>query len=238
MRLLLGLPLLALSGCAGYAADYWRPRIELITPELPRYGLDERQARCTAERLAATLSVWQLRQLAMTANAHSRAASVAPTPRHLLAVARVVRDPAVAPAVEQAATACGLEGAQPSAPPPASVPASAPPAPARPEVPLWINLGSAPTGQGIAVDASSLGEEAGLRSAWFRLINPGAAQPGGSSYLLRIDCRARTINQMALRRHGPGGAIVEQRDFGPGGEGAAPVERGTVMEIAYLSLCT
>ncbi len=76
------------------------------------------------------------------------------------------------------------------------------------------------------------------RQAWFRTTNPGEGRPSRASYLLRIDCAAKTINPMALRKHGATGAVAEQRDYGPNGEGAMPVEGGTVMEIAYLALCT
>src|SRR5688572_15031881 len=31
------LPLVLLAGCAGYAADYWKPKNSLIAPQLPRY---------------------------------------------------------------------------------------------------------------------------------------------------------------------------------------------------------
>jgi hypothetical protein len=111
------------------------------------------------------------------------------------------------------------------------VPAGPPPA-------LWLNLGAAPTGQAIAVNASSIREESGSRQAWFRLTDPGARGPSAGSYLLRIDCPARTINSLAFRRHAPDGTVAEERDFGPAGEGAAAIAGGTVMEIAYLALCT
>ncbi|MDP8912916.1 MAG: hypothetical protein M3N39_05015, partial [Pseudomonadota bacterium] len=116
---------------------------------------------------------------------------------------------------------------------------SPPTAPAaRPAATTWVNLGAAPTGQSIAVDASSLIEEGSYRSGWFRLTNPGAAARSASSFLLRVDCTARTINSMAVRKYGSNGAITEERGFGPDGEGAAAIEEGTVMQIAYLALCT
>jgi hypothetical protein len=42
---------------------------------------------------------------------------------------------------------------------------------------------------------------------------------------------------MALRNTGRR-RRTEQKDHGAAGEGALPVEGGTVMEIAYLALCT
>jgi hypothetical protein len=101
----------------------------------------------------------------------------------------------------------------------------------------WINLGAAQTGQAIAVDASSLNEAGNFRSGWFRLTNPGQSR-SAASYLLRVDCAARTINSMAVKKFGPSGAETENRNFGPGGEGVTAIESGTVMEIAYLALCT
>jgi hypothetical protein len=121
---------------------------------------------------------------------------------------------------------------------PAAAAAPSAPAPAAAANISWINLGAAASGQMISVDATSLKEDGSHRSGWFRLTNPGQAARSSNAYLLRVDCTARTINSMALRKHGPSGAVTEQRDFGPGGEGAAQVEGGTVMEIAYLALCT
>ncbi|MDP8995343.1 MAG: hypothetical protein M3N07_10295, partial [Pseudomonadota bacterium] len=103
---------------------------------------------------------------------------------------------------------------------------------------LWLNLGSAASGQSIAVDAATIVEEGSTRQAWFRLTNPGESGPSNRSYLLRIDCAARTLNSMAFRRHGPDGEVLEENDYGPGGEGVSPIAGGTVMEIAYLALCT
>ena len=250
-----------LAGCAGYAIDYTKPKTSILAPELTRYGLDPRQARCVGDRLAASLSVWQLRQLQLSAASLTRGYA---DPNRLMAsdllwVAKNVKDPAVGAEAAGAAQACGLGAAAVAAAVPTSGPAphaqaaQAAPAPSRPAspaeppptapaaraaAPVWVNLGAAPTGQSIAVDASSLDEDGSYRSGWFRLTNPGATARNSSSYLLRVDCTARTINSMAVRKYGPDGAITEERDFGPGGEGAAAVEAGTVMEIAYLALCT
>lgn len=250
---LLALPALALfAGCAGYAIDYTKPRTSLIAPELARYGFDGGQAQCVADRLAASLSVWQLRQLQM------RAASVTTgytdparlTPADLIYVSRHVEDPAIAPQLSRAAEGCGLGAVPttlavnpPAALPPAPEPVATPtqplqPAPARRRAQTWISLGAAPTGQTIAVDASSLAEQGGYRTGWFRLPKPGESSRSANSYLLRVDCTARTINSMALRKHGPDGTITEERSYGTEGEGAVAAEAGTVLEIAYLSLCS
>jgi hypothetical protein len=103
----------------------------------------------------------------------------------------------------------------------------------------WVDLGAAPTGQKIQVDAASIEEDGYYRQAWFRLSDdvPGAV-PTPLSYLLRIDCAWRTINQMALRRHGAAGAVTDQNDYGALGEGPVRIEAETVMETAYLGLCT
>ena len=156
-------------------------------------------------------------------------------PRDLAAIAAHVEDRRVRPEVEAAVASC--------APPPAPVaaaaaPAEAAPAPAGAPPSLWLNLGAAASGQSISVNASSIREEGAAREAWFRLTNPAGAGPTGNSYLLRIDCTARTINSMACRRLGPDGAVAEERDYRPAGEGVGPIAGGTVMEIAYLALCT
>ena len=104
--------------------------------------------------------------------------------------------------------------------------------------PTWLNLGSATSGQSIAVDAASLRPEGNLRTAWFRLTNPGATVSTGITYLLQLDCSARTISPQADRRQDAEGNITESRDYGPEERGPLPIEGGTVMEIAFLSLCT
>lgn len=124
----------------------------------------------------------------------------------------------------------------PQTPPATSAPAVEANNAARPAT--WLNLGAAPTGQAIAVDASSIESGPNGRKAWFRLTSPGAAAPSDTSYLLRIDCTARTLSTLAAQTLGPNGAIGERRDYGPNGEGVLPIENGTVMEIAYLAVCT
>ena len=237
------LPIAALAGCAGYASDYWRPKLGIIQPQLARYGYTEPQAQCMGQRLGTTLSVWQLRQLEhlarlMPAQRFGRAALA---PVDLVEVAGVVGDRRVRPAVAAAIEGCGVtapEVVQAASAAAAAAEAAAPAAPGAAVAALWLNLGAAPTGQAISINAASLREEGTTREAWFRLINPGQSGPSAGAYLLRVDCSARTINAMATRRHGPDGAVLGETDFRPNGEGAAPVAGGTVMEIAYLALCT
>ncbi len=61
-----------LAGCAGYAIDYTKPKTSILGPELTRYGLDAPQAQCVGDRLATSLSVWQLRQFQLSAASLTR----------------------------------------------------------------------------------------------------------------------------------------------------------------------
>lgn len=233
----------ALPGCSGYAADHWRDETSIIAPQLARYGYTDAQAQCTGGRLAAALGPWQLRQLERVARMmpENRFGRTALAPVDLIEVAAVVEDARVRPAVAAAIGGCGVQSPEQIAAAEAAVAAAAAapePAAAGATAPLWLNLGAAPTGQAISINAASLREEGNSREAWFRLTNPGASGPSAGSYRLRVDCTARTINAMATRRHAPDGAVLEEHDFGSDGEGAAPVAGGTVMEIAYLALCT
>ena len=268
MRSLLSLlPIALLAGCAGYAIDYVKPKSEIIGGELTRYGLSAAQSACLVERLGTTLNPWQLRQLQRAASGVTRGYTDPDrlAMSDLLWVSRHVNDPKVALELGVAANACGLgaanvataqipasaapvgEGivaATPSTAPVVSLPAApsgpaaAPPAAAAAPA-SWVNLGAASTGQAIAVDATSVDRTTAPHpQAWFRVTNPGQVGPSNSSYLLRIDCGARTINPMAIRKHDAGGAVTEQRDYGPGGEGVLPIEAGTVMEVAYRAICT
>ena len=254
--LILAVPLALTAGCAGYAIDYVKPKSEIIGGELTRYGLDAAQSACVIGRVGETLDPWQLRQLQKAASGVTR--GYADPERlqmsDLLWVSRHVDDPKVALELGSAATACGLGAANvasaeiPGAAAPAPGPVvTLPAAPAGPAVPAprtvvspggWVNLGAAATGQAIAIDASSLDRSSAPQpQAWFRVANPGETGPSDTSYLLRIDCAGRTINPMAIRKHDPAGTVTEQRDYGPGGEGALPIEAGTVMEVAHRAIC-
>ena len=74
------------------------------------------------------------------------------------------------------------------------------------------------------------------RTAWFRMNDPGATEPTGVSYRLKIDCPGKIIAPLAHRRQDAAGTISDYLEYGP--EEAGPIEGGTVMEIAYLALCT
>lgn len=235
-----------LGGCAGYAADYWKPKENLIAPQLARFGLDDAQVQCVTKRLTADLGVWQLRQLA-DLSARLRAGGANPAalaPGDLLFAAGLAKDPEIRAGAETALNACAVAWAPvaPAAAPaaPAADPA-APPAPAVPADPSgarWLDLGTAPTGQGISVDVSSIQNGTGWRQGWFRMSNPGETGPGLVSYHLRVDCAANTITPMAARKYDAQGAILEQVDHGPEWAVPLPVDPGTVMEIAHRALCT
>jgi hypothetical protein len=256
-----------LGGCAGYAIDYVKPKGEIVGAELTRYGLDAAQSACVNERLGAALNPWQLRQLQKAASGVTRGYADPGRLQmsDLLWVSRHVDDPKVALELGVAANACGLGAANVAT---ARIPATAapvgtgivaaapsnapvvtlPPAPGGPAAAppraiaapgAWVNLGAAATGQAIAIDAASLDRTSAPQpQAWFRVTNPGQTGPSESSYLLRVDCAGRTINPMAIRKHDAAGAVTEQRDYGAGGEGALPIEAGTVMEVAYRAVCT
>lgn len=229
-------PLLALlaAGCSGYAIDYTKKRSAIIGPQLARYGLDGQQSACMAQRLESALSVWQTRQLEIVAGsiANGFYGFNRLTPADLAWAARNTEDKAVGPAFEQAASGCGVSLAPPV------VAASAPPPPISlaPPAAAWVSLGIAATGQAISVDGASV-QRGEPRQAWFRVTNPGQAEASPVTYLLRMDCQARTINPMAARRMDAEGRVSEERDYGTAGEGALPVEAGTVMELAWRSLC-
>ena len=240
------LALVLLGGCAGYAADYWKPKEKLIAPQLARYGMSPAQSQCVERRLTQSLSVWQLRQLGdvagqlVTGGDNPRALG----PHDFVYVAGLAKDPKVGVAAAEAIDACVAAAASPAP--------SAAPAPALPAAPgltpgtpaeaaarpaLWVNLGTAPTGQAISVDASSLANGPSGREAWFRLTNPGQSGAGDIAYLLRIDCAAKSITALGGRKYDPAGAMIEQKDY-PAPEGPMAVETGTVMELAYRGVCS
>ena len=236
------LPLLLLAGCAGYAADYWKPKDSLIAPQLPRYGISAEDSRCVGERLTKNLSVWQLRQLADIARRLVPKDGRALSPRDLASMAGLVQDPKVGPEVAATLAACNVaQGAAPPAStttsdPAASQPGLVPGATA-PQALRWIDLGAAETGQRIAVDISTVVMTAEKREGWFRLSNPGEASPSADGYRLRVDCAGRTITPTAARKYDAEGKVSQQEDYTAAWQQPLPIEAGTVMEIAWKRLC-
>ena len=236
------LPLLLLAGCAGYAADYWKPKDSLIADQLPRYGISAGDSRCVGERLTKNLSVWQLRQLADIARRLVPKDGAALSPRDLGYVAGLVQDPKVGPEVAATLQACNVgQGAaalatpaaqDPAAPQPGLVPGATTPQPLR-----WIDLGAAETGQRIAVDISTVAGTPAKREGWFRLSNPGAATPSEDAYRLQVDCAGKTITPTAARKLDAEGKVLQQEDYTAAWQQPLPIEAGTVMEIAWKRLC-
>lgn len=231
------LPLLLLAGCAGYAADYWKPKDSLIAPQLPRYGISAEDSRCVGERLTKNLSVWQLRQLADIARRLVPKDGGALAPRDLAYVAGLVQDPKVGPEVAATLEACkagqaAATGAAAEPGPATGVEPGTPPQPLR-----WIDLGAAETGQRIAVDIASVAGTAEKREGWFRLSSPGAAAPSEDAYRLMVDCAGKTITPTAARKYDAEGKIIQQEDYTSAWQQPLPIEAGTVMEIAWKRLC-
>ncbi len=242
-RALLLSTLLLIGGCKGYIVDHLNGKAIVLGPQLARYGLAE--SGCVATRLEAGLTVWQSRQLATLAGRLE--GGTAPGTfgaREFRYIAGLVEDPAVGRVVDETLAACGVARAEAAPvviatdlaelPPPsgASPPAALAPNPTA----LWVNLGTARTGQGIAVDAASVTRGAAWRQAWFRLLNGGTAGETDLGYLLRVDCGARTITAYAGRRYAADGSLAEQKDYAAP-EGPLPIEPGTVMDVAFQSLC-
>ena len=234
MRKWLALLSLMIAGCHGNVADYMGPRSTIISPQLIRYGIGLNESRCVASHLATSLTPLQLRRFQRLA-ASVRQGYFEPdhlSARDLAHIAASMRDPAVSRELIRANETCGVATETAAAPPPA--PSATP---ATPRAAVWLNLGAAPTGQTIAIDASTLEQDASSRKAWFRLTNPGENRPLTNAYLLRIDCAHRTIQSLAHRRDDPAGGAAASEVVAET-EGPLPVEGGTVMEIAFLAMCT
>jgi len=232
-----------LAGCAGNVADYVGSPTSIIHEQLIRYGLNIQEAQCAGDRLAQSLPPVQLRRLERLAAAVEQGYFTPErlTMRDMMHIASTMDDPQIRLELGNAVQACNIsedsvaEAARRQAEANAAAAIAAAEA-ARPAT--WLNLGAAPTGQAIAVDAASLQQEEHFRKAWFRLTNPNETEPTGTSYLLRIDCTARTIEALAHRRQEATGAVAEYREYAADPQGPLPIEGGTVMEIAFLALCT
>ena len=239
MRPFLPLLLLLVGGCAGQVRDFVGPRSSIVTPQLIRYGLDLTQARCVGERMGSRLEPRPLRSLATAAGAVKQGYfdPARLTMQDLLHVAGSI-SPQVRVELAAAGDACGVGEAAPvqaDTAPLAQTPPAPAPSPATPRPPAWLNLGAAGSGQSIAIDAATIEQEGASRVAWFRMTNPGLVAQSGIAYRLRIDCAAKTIRSLAQRKAAD---AAEYREYGPPESNPLAVEAGTVMEIAWLSLCT
>jgi len=233
--------LLCVAGCAGNVADYIGPRGTIVTPQLIRFGFTLEEARCVGDAMGRSVRPVDLRRLVRAA-APVRRGAAAPgrlSPSDLAAVAGTLRPREVRGALEQAMRGCNVSASPATLttltelPRPDGAPAGpVPSAMARP--PAWLNLGAAGSSQSIAIDASTIEQAEATRTAWFRLTDPGAP-PSDNAFLLVIDCAGRTINAKARERRDPAGAVLERVDYP---DNPLPVEGGTVMEIAFLALCT
>jgi hypothetical protein len=246
---------IVIGGCAtGYASDWFRDEPGIIRPQLLRYGLDVEQSQCVSAALGGSLSKVEVRRL------QEVAASVRPANEAVLNIGNLR---AIAPSASGAARtaldlaigSCNLQVA-------AAVPTvatSAAPAPATGTAPVtmsgnipvdmtpatppvtaqtWLNLGSAESGQSIGIDARSIEQEGTTRIAWFRMTDPDSGAATNNMYRLRIDCQARTIQPLALRQTDAAGVETSFRTYTPAEAVAGPAEAGTVLEIAFLSMCT
>lgn len=233
-ELILALVAVSLSGCAGHVADYVGPRDGIVAPQIERFGLNLRQTQCVANRLTQTLTPRQLRYLNRQLR-DVRRGFYDPdrlTVRDLLRSASAMADNAIGLAMVRATATCDASPDAIAASEVARFMAAMPPAP--PRQPAWLSLGSAPSGQAIAINGATLEQQGTTRTAWFRLIDPSPAPPNPNIYRLRIDCAARTINSLARRRIERDGRESEFREYP---DNPLPIEGGTVMEIAFLSLC-
>jgi hypothetical protein len=266
MRYLLPALLLptCLGACAtGYASDWFRQPANIVNPQLIRYGFNVEQSRCIGERLGRAVSRVELRRFQERAAAF-RPAGATLSAADLRGVAgdRVIGalehamgncDAGVAPAPTLAAAPAPASGT-PAAVGNAAItsggvpvdmtPIGTPPAGTAPGAATagvrttWLNLGAAESGQSIAVDAMSIDQAGAARTAWFRMTDPETGGPTSNIYRLRIDCEARTVQPLALRQVNEAGAEVSTRQYTPAEATAGAAEPGTVLEIAFLSLCT
>lgn len=248
VTLLASIAALGLAGCrTGYLADRFIDEEQIIAPQLARYGFTAEQATCLSTQLAQRLGHADMRALELRARAFRRGASDGMAPRDLMMVADGAREQAIPGELRNALAGCSIDlnpvavaAAQPGGPAATAtvaVPTATTPA-AADATPTWLNLGAAPSGQSIAVDATSVQRDGSARIAWFRMTDPETGQQTLNSYRLRLDCSNRVYAPLAWRRYDEAGAIVDSRDYTSEIAPPQEVEGGTVTEIAFLSLCT
>jgi hypothetical protein len=70
------------------------------------------------------------------------------------------------------------------------------------------------------------------------MSDPDTRQVTLNHYKLKVDCEARTVQPLALRRFDASGGQLSLREYTGGEAAAGPAEAGTVLEIAYLAMCS
>lgn len=246
---------MVMGGCAtGYATDWFRDEPGIIRPQLLRYGLDVEQSQCVSASLGRSLSKVEVRRL------QEVAASVRPANDAQLNIGNLrtiagSAGGAARTALDLAIGACNLQVAAaaptlaaPSAPASGAgtapvtmsgnIPVDMNPLPVPAASATWLNLGSAESGQSIGIDARSIEQEGTTRIAWFRMSDPDSGAATNNMYRLRIDCQSRTIQPLALRQTDAAGVETSFRQYTPAEAVPGPAEAGTVLEIAFLSMCT
>ncbi|MFN3725511.1 MAG: surface-adhesin E family protein [Allosphingosinicella sp.] len=247
VTLLASMAALSLAGCrTGYLADRFIDEEQIIAPQLVRYGFTAEQATCLGTQLAQRLGHADMRALELRARAFRRGETSGLAPRDLMIVADGAREQPIPGELRNALAGCSIDfnpvavaAAQPGGPAAtATVAVPTTPAGSAEMTPTWLNLGAAPSGQSIAIDATSVQRERNARIAWFRMTDPETGQQTLNSYRLRFDCSSRMYSPLAWRRYDEAGAIVDSRDYTAEVAPPTEVEGGTVTEIAFLSLCT
>ena len=186
----------SLAGCAGHVADYVGPRDGIVAPEVGRFGLDLRQTQCVSNQLTQTLTPRQLRYLNRTLR-DVRRGFYDPdrlTVRDLIRSASGMADSAIGLAMVRATAGCDASPEAIAARETARFMAAMPPPTVRP--PAWLSLGSAPSGQAIAIDGATLEQQGDVAH---RLVPPdrSGARPGQSQHLSAANRLRGTDDQLA-----------------------------------------
>lgn len=103
---------LGLAGCeTGYLADRFGDRADVVSPQLPRFGLNEVQTRCVSDQLGRRLSFSQLRRLEINARAMRQGLSDPNrlTMNELVVAANNVGDTEVRMELDLAVRDCGVQ---------------------------------------------------------------------------------------------------------------------------------
>ncbi len=106
------------------------------------------------------------------------------------------------------------------------------------QAPAWVNLGAVDGGQGIAIDTASVAVDGTRRIAWFRVANPRFEGSRQVADRFRIDCGDRSVQSLAFRQYDGSGAVALEAEYGAAAEAPRAAEPGSLMEVAYLALCT
>jgi hypothetical protein len=112
--------------------------------------------------------------------------------------------------------------------------------PASASAATWARQGSAKDGSSVAVEVTTITEQAGLRRAWTRFDSPRPARDGAvrSVYFTAFNCTERTAAMLSATKYNRDGAVVSTTTMRSYEIEYSPSPPGTFGDITLRFVCS